>query len=218
MRDFKYSYTVPLADYAMANDIHVEPDFAWWVPFTLKNQTSFIQKIKSKYYQRTHKYGIRIHKNVREAQDIGTVNGNTVWMEYVLMEIKNNRVVFETYKGKIEDIVRYQEISGHLIYDVKLADNFRRKTQFVADRYLMDSPSFITYSTVVSRDYVQILLLVAALNDLEITGADIQNALLSAQNLENHWIKAGSEFGAEQGNTFLVVRALYVFNLTSTVF
>ena len=41
------------------------------------------------------------------------------------MEMKNNRVAFETYKGKIEDFVGYQEISGHLIYDVKFAENFQ---------------------------------------------------------------------------------------------
>ena len=40
------------------------------------------------------------------------------------MEMKNNRVAFKTYEGKIKNLVVYQEISGHLIYDVKLADNF----------------------------------------------------------------------------------------------
>jgi len=53
-----------------------------------------------------------------------------------------------------------------------------------------------------------ILLLIAALNDLEIMGRDVQNAFLSADNLEKHWLKAGPEFGAEQGKTFIVVRAM----------
>ena len=82
----------------------------------------------------------------------------------------------------------------------------------------MDSPSFITYSTVVSRESVQILLLVEALNDLEIMGSNIKNAFLSSPNLEKHWIKAGSEFGAEQGKKFLVVRALYGLKLASAAF
>ena len=64
MKDLKDSYPVPLADYEMANGIQYEPDFAWWVPFILKKQTSIIQKIRSKYHQRTHNYGIRIPKNV----------------------------------------------------------------------------------------------------------------------------------------------------------
>ena len=97
--------------------------------------------------------------------------------------MKNNRVEFEMYEIKIEDIVGYQEISGNLFYDIKLTENFWRNNRFVVDGHLMDSPSFITYSTVVSWDSLWILLLVAALNDLEIMGEDIQNAFLSAPNL-----------------------------------
>ena len=102
------------------------------------------------------------------------------------MKMKNNRVVFETFKGRIEDLVGYQDISGHLVYNVKLGENFQQNTRFVSDMHLVDSPSFITYSMVVSQNSVQILLLVAALNGLKIMGADIQNALLSALNLEKH--------------------------------
>ena len=83
---------------------------------------------------------------------------------------------------------------------------------------MMDSPSFITYSTVVSQDSVRILLLVAVLKDLEIMGADIQNVFLLAQKLEKHWIKDGSEFGAEQGKMFLVVRVLYGLKSDSASF
>ena len=110
MRDLKDSYSVPLDNYTMANYIQDEPAFAWWVPFTLKKQTSIVNKIKSKYHQRTHKYIIRIPENVQEAQDIDTVDRNTLWMDSVRMEMKNNRVTFEMYEGKIEDLVKYQEI------------------------------------------------------------------------------------------------------------
>ena len=144
MKDLKDSYPVLLADDAMANVIKDKPAFAWWVTFTLKKRNSIIQKIKSKYHQRTHKYGIRIPKNVQEVQDIDTVNGNTLCMDSVRKEMKNNRVSLELYKGKLENLIGYQEISGHLIYDVKLAENFRLNTRFLADRQLMNSPSFIT--------------------------------------------------------------------------
>ena len=101
MRDLKDSYSVPLDNYTKANYIQDEPAFAWWVPFTLKKQTSIVKKIKSKYHQRTHKYIIRIPENVQEAQDIDTVDRNTLWMDSVRMEMKNNRVALETYQGKI---------------------------------------------------------------------------------------------------------------------
>lgn len=79
----------------------------------------------------------------------------------------------------------------------------------MADGHKTEPPVSITYSTVVSRDSVRILLTIAALNGLDVMGADIQNAFLSAPNKEKVWLKAGPEFGAEQGNVFIVVRALY---------
>ena len=49
-------------------------------------------------------------------------------------------------------------------------------------------------------------------------GTDVQNAFLSADNLEKHWIRAGPEFGAEQGKVFIVVRALYGLKSASVAF
>jgi len=37
------------------------------------------------------------------------------------------------YKGDAKDLIGYQRITGHLIFDVKLGENFRRKARFVAD-------------------------------------------------------------------------------------
>jgi hypothetical protein len=67
----------------------------------------------------------------------------------------------------------------------------------------------VTYSTVVSRDSVRILLTIAALNDLDVLGADVQNAFLTAPNKEKCWMVAGPKFGPEEGKSFLVVKALY---------
>lgn len=62
--------------------------------------------------------------------------------------------------------------------DVKLGENFRRKARYCADRHKTGAQASVTYSsTVVSRDSVRILLLIAALNELDILGADAQNAL-----------------------------------------
>ena len=68
--------------------------------------------------------------------------------------MKNNRVAFETFKGNPSELIGYEEITGHLIFDVKLSENFRWKARFVADGHLVETPASITYSTVVSRDSV----------------------------------------------------------------
>ena len=49
-------------------------------------------------------------------------------------------------------------------------------------------------------------------------GADAQNAFLSADNIENHWIRAGPKFGAEQGGVIIVIKALYELKYASAAF
>ena len=116
----------------------------------------------------------------------------------------NNRCDFEHYEGNTSELFSYEDITGHFIFDVKLSENFRRKARFVADRHLVETPGSIKYSTVVSIDSVRILLLAASLNELEVMKADVQNAFLSADNLEKHWIRSGPEYGAEQGRSLLI--------------
>jgi Reverse transcriptase (RNA-dependent DNA polymerase) len=209
LKDLKESYPVELAVYATDQDIAGEPAFAWWVPYVLKKQKRILQKVKTKYWSRTHKYGIRIPKNIQEAINIDKENGNTLWMDAIKLEMKNVRIAFEEFDGDPNTLVGYTQITGHIVFDVKLGENFRRKARYCADGHKTGEPASVTYSTVVSRDSVRILLLIAALNDLDLLGADVQNAFLTAPNKEKCWMVAGPEFGHEEGKTFLVVKALY---------
>ena len=70
-------------------------------------------------------------------------------------------------------------------------------------------PSSITYSPVVSRDSVRIVMTIAALNGLSILGCDIQKAYLAAPCCEKIWTTSGPEFDSESGKKMLVVRVLY---------
>ena len=65
---FKESYLVQVAEYATLNRLHDEPAFSWWVPHVLHKREQIISKVKTKYWQRTHKYGIEIPKSIVEAQ------------------------------------------------------------------------------------------------------------------------------------------------------
>ena len=67
-----------------------------------------------------------------------------------------------------------------MIFDINVGKNFRRNARFVADGHKTEAPSSITYCTVVSRDSVSICLTFAALNDLYVLAADIENDYLSA--------------------------------------
>ncbi|KAI2513325.1 Reverse transcriptase (RNA-dependent DNA polymerase) [Fragilaria crotonensis] len=187
LKDFKESYPVKLALYAVEHGIDDEPAFAWWVSYVLKKQKRILQKVKakSKYWSRTHKYGVRVPKNIKEAIEINKENGNTLWMDAVKLEMSNVRVAFEEFDGDPSTLIGYTQITGHLVFDVKLGENFRRKARYCADGHKTGAPASVTYSTVVSRDSVRILLTIAALNDLNVLGADVQNAFLTAPNKEN---------------------------------
>ena len=68
MKDMKDSYHVQLAEYSVTCKLSQEPAFAWWVPYVLKKRNRIIAKAKSKYWLRTHKFGIRIPKSVQDAK------------------------------------------------------------------------------------------------------------------------------------------------------
>ena len=76
----------------------------------------------------------------------------------------------------------------------------------------------LTYSSVVSRDSVQISLTIAALNDLKVLACDIQNAYLTVKCREKIWTIAGPEFGSEAGQIMIIVRALYGLKSSGAAF
>jgi hypothetical protein len=174
-----------LAVYAKENLLADKPAFAWWTPYVLRKQKRILQKVESKYWARTHKNGIRIPKSIQEAIKIDKQNGNTLWMDAIKLEMQNLRIAFEEFDGDPNSLVGYTQITGHLVFDVKLGENFRRKAWYCADGHKTGAPAPVTYSTVVSRNSVRILLTIAALNDLDVLGADVQNAFLTAPNKEN---------------------------------
>jgi hypothetical protein len=54
-----------------------------------------------KYWQRTHKFGIRVPKTIKEALRVDAENGNTLWWDAIVLEMSNIRVAFEEYDGEL---------------------------------------------------------------------------------------------------------------------
>jgi hypothetical protein len=208
LREMKNSYPVQTAEYAIANRIDKEPAFSWWVPHVLKKRDRIIQKMKrSKYWVRTTKYGIELPKSVAEALEIDKRTGTTFWRDAINKEMKNNAIAFQFMDDDVVP-VGYKHITCHMIFDIKMV-GLVRKARFVAGGHLTDPPTDSVYSSVVTRESVRIMFLVAALNDLDILGADVQNAYLHATTKERVYVTAGPEFGSNQGRPVLIVRALY---------
>jgi hypothetical protein len=118
-----------------------------------------LKKVKTKYWSRTHKYGIRIPKSIKKAMEIDLETGSTLWMDAIKIEMENVRIAFEEFDGDPITLIGYTQITGHLVFDVKLGENFRRKARYCADGHKTGAPASVTYITVVARDSVLILLL-----------------------------------------------------------
>jgi hypothetical protein len=143
LKDLKESFPLELALYAVSQDLQDEPAFAWWLPYVLKKQRRILKKVKSKYWSRTHKYGIRVPKSIKEAIEIDRENGNTLWMDAVKLEMANVRIAFEEFEGDPNSLIGYTQITGHLVFDVSLAKTFegRRGTVQMATKRVHQHPS-----------------------------------------------------------------------------
>ena len=82
-KDARLSYPVLVAEYAVVNRIDDEAAFEWWVQDVLKKRDRIIAKVKSKYWQQTHKFGIKIPKTVQEALQFDEENSNYLWWEAI---------------------------------------------------------------------------------------------------------------------------------------
>ena len=78
--DIKYikeESPIDLYEYVVASQIADETVFYWWVPYTLKKRNRIISKVRTKYWRKNHKYGVRLPNNLKESIHIDQENGNT---------------------------------------------------------------------------------------------------------------------------------------------
>ena len=208
LADMKESYPVEVAEYAVNNKIASESCFMWWVPHVIKKRDRIIKKVKARIMKRTHKFGIEVPRSVEHALDIDQRTGTKFWEEAINKEMRNVYTAFDIRDdGKIPPF--FKEIRCHMIFDIK-ADTLQRKARFVAGGHMTDPPKDTVYSSVVSRDSVRLFFLIAALNDLDVSCCDVQNAYINAPTKEKVWFRAGSELGQDnKGKVVVIVRALY---------
>ena len=80
-------------------------------------------------------------------------NGDTKWWYASVQEMRNVRPDFQVHKGTKADLpIGYQQIKCHIIFDVKVGGEFRRKARLVGGGHMTEAPSSIIYSSIVYRD------------------------------------------------------------------
>ena len=68
LKDINNSHPVYMAEYAVQRRISGDPVFAWWIRHVMAKRNRIIEKLKSTYWFRTHKFGVKIPKSVQEAK------------------------------------------------------------------------------------------------------------------------------------------------------
>ena len=207
LKDLKMSNPIETAEYAVSHNLKSKPCFRWWVKHTLRKRDRMISKVKSRYWKTTHKFGIELPHSVKEALAIDARTNTTFWADAIAKEMRNVGIAFELTEDG-QPPVGHKEIKCHMVFDIKR--DLTRKARFVAGGHLTDPPKESVFSSVVTRDSVRIAFVYAALNDLDILAADVQNAYLNAPTKERCWFRAGLEFGPDNvDRPVRIVRALY---------
>ena len=99
------------------------------------------------------------------------------------------------------------DLESSQIHEINLDD--RSKERLVTDGHLTKEPVESIYSGVVSLRSLRMVVFLSKLNNLEIWGADVNNAYPEAYTDEKLCIIAGPEFKELQGHFLIMVKALY---------
>ena len=79
--------------------------------------------------------------------------------------MKSVHIAFEIFEGnKIYIPPGFQYVDCHVIFDIKMGENFKRKARMIAGGHKIITPSSV------SRDSVRIALTISALNNLKVLG------------------------------------------------
>ena len=115
----------------------------------------------------------------------------------------NNSIEFDV-REEVEASPRgYTYIMLYIIFDVNMDSRFTRKARFFSYEHKVDTTPPMMYASVVSSDSVLVVLIMEALNGLNVKCADVQNSYLNAKPKERVWLLSGKYF------VLLAIRDLY---------
>ena len=152
LKELKASHPIELTKYVVANHLTEEPAFKWWVPHISHQQNQSISKVKSWYWQTTHKFGIRLPHSIEEALEIDEQTGTNFWQQVINKEMQHVKIAWiakdgftpkQVRKGQVPELRSFQEIGCHCIFNIKM--DFTRKCRFIAGSHTTEAPAAIAY-------------------------------------------------------------------------
>ena len=99
-------------------------------------------------------------------------------------------------------------VQCHMVFDVKM-EPFRCNARLVEGGHMTEALVTIMYASIVSRETVRIILMIAPLNDLEVKLCNILNGYVQAPVTEKVWTTLCSEFVKDVRKNAVIIRALY---------
>jgi len=139
--------------------------------------------------------------------------GTSYWREAIDKEMRNVLPAFQ-FLDDDKVPIGHKHITCHMIFDIKMV-GLIRKARFVAGGPPTDPPVESVYSSVVTWESVRIMFLIAALNDLQVIGADIQNAYINARTGEQMYgyAKLRNRTSLFTGNIYYVMLMIFLLSV-----
>jgi hypothetical protein len=114
------------------------------------------------------------------------------------------QVAFHILEDGVDAPPGYQYMDCHLVFDIKFDGFWRKSRMVVVGGHMVDASSFLMYVSVVLGETVRTALTIAALNDLDVKAADVENIYLTAPTSEKVWTICGPEFSPDQEKKTLI--------------
>ena len=103
-------------------------------------------------------------------------------------EIANNRIVFDVREEGEPPPRGYKEMTAHMIFGLKIDYGSVRKARFVTDIHKVDIPNLMPYASLLSKDIFWIVLIMSALNVIDVKCNGVHYAYLNEIPKERVWL------------------------------
>jgi hypothetical protein len=84
------------------------------VPHTLRRRNAILSAVKARVRKKTHKYGIEIPTCLVRAKELDRINGNTLWIDALKLEMHNVGVASEVLEDGKGAPQGRPKASGHI--------------------------------------------------------------------------------------------------------
>ena len=91
------------------------------MPYTLRKHDRIVAAVNAQVKRVTHKYGVKISQNIKEALAIDAINNDTYWSDAIQKEMGNLKVAFDILEDDVAMPPGWTKTSGNLVFNVRMS-------------------------------------------------------------------------------------------------